>query len=96
MKTDRSSWRQEWRVLLLWLLALLAAFALLAAVTRALAQHHLQRDAEDIALRYADVVAATVPGLDALFAGQRPAGLEALEDAAFPHPAAPLVDDGSD
>ena len=74
MKTDRSSWRQEWRVLLLWLLALLAAFALLAAVTRALAQHHLQRDAEDTALRYADVVAATVPGLDALFAGQRPAG----------------------
>ena len=58
MKTDRSSWRQEWRVLLLWLLALLAAFALLAAVTRALAQHHLQRDAEDIALRYADVVDA--------------------------------------
>ena len=71
---DRFAWRQEWRVLLLWLLGLLAAFAVLAAVTRELAQRHLRGDAEATALRYADVVAATVPGLDALFAGRAPDG----------------------
>jgi diguanylate cyclase (GGDEF)-like protein len=72
MTTERSPWRQEWRVLLLWLLALAAALALLAAIVRTLAKEHLRGDAEATALRYADVVAATVPGLDELFTGKAP------------------------
>ncbi len=60
--------------MLWWLLGLLAALALLATVTRQLGQQHLRGDAEVTALRYAEVVAATVPGLDEVFEGAAPRG----------------------
>ena len=56
--------------MLLWLAGLAAALLLLGQLTRSLGQQHLRDDAEATALRYADVVAATVPGLPALFEGR--------------------------
>ena len=70
MNHDSSLWRRERHVVLLWLLGLMAALALLGAVTRQLGQQHLRGDAEATALRYAEVVAATVPGLEAVFDGR--------------------------
>lgn len=69
MNPDVSLWRRERHVVLWWLLGLVAALGLLGAVTRELGQQHLRGDAEVTALRYAEVVAATVPGLHAVFDG---------------------------
>jgi diguanylate cyclase (GGDEF)-like protein len=69
MNEKPSLWRRERHVVLWWLLGLLVALALLGAVTRQLGQQHLRGDAEVTALRYAEVVAATVPGLSDLFDG---------------------------
>ena len=74
MNPERSFWRREAPVALLWLLGLLAALAALGAVTSQLAERHLRGDAEATALRYAEVVAATVPELQAVFGGQAPQG----------------------
>jgi diguanylate cyclase (GGDEF)-like protein len=70
MNQDTSWWRRERHVVLLWMLGLLAALVLLGAVTRQLGQQHLRGDAEVTALRYAEVVAATVPGLEDVFDGR--------------------------
>ena len=70
MNHDSSLWRRERHVVLLWMLGLMAALALLGAVTRQLGQQHLRGDAEATARRYAEVVAATVPGLEAVFDGR--------------------------
>jgi diguanylate cyclase (GGDEF)-like protein len=70
MNPERSFWRREGHVVLLWLLGLLAALLLLGAVTRALSQQHLRGDAEATALRYAEVVSATVPGLAGVLEGR--------------------------
>ena len=70
MNHESSLWRRERHVVLLWMLGLMAALALLGAVTRQLGQQHLRGDAEATARRYAEVVAATVPGLDAVFDGR--------------------------
>jgi diguanylate cyclase (GGDEF)-like protein len=70
MNQDTSLWRRERHVVLLWMLGLLAALVLLGAVTRQLGQQHLRGDAEVTALRYAEVVAATVPALEDVFDGR--------------------------
>ena len=70
MNHDSSLWRRERHVVLLWVLGLMAALALLGAVTRQLGQQHLRGDAEATARRYAEVVDATVPGLEAVFDGR--------------------------
>ncbi|HMO44477.1 MAG TPA: bifunctional diguanylate cyclase/phosphodiesterase [Rubrivivax sp.] len=70
MNPERSFWRREAPVVLLWLLGLLAALLLLGAVIRSLGQQHLRGDAETTALRHAEVVSATVPGLPSVFAGR--------------------------
>ena len=70
MNPERSFWRREAPVVMLWLVGLLAALLLLAAVIRALSQQHLRGDAETTALRYAEVVSATVPGLPGVFEGR--------------------------
>ena len=85
MNPDISLWRRERHVVLWWLLGLVAALGLLGAVTRELGQQHLRDDAERTALRYADVVAATVPGLEAVFEAAR----RTRPDAGPAAPAAP-------
>ena len=77
MNPTSSFWRREGPIVLLWLLSLLVGLGLLGALTRVLGQQHLRTDAEAIALRYAEVVGATVPGLPAVFEGRLPA--ETLE-----------------
>ena len=59
MTSQRSFWRREGHVVMLWLAGLVAALLLLGQLTRSLGQQHLRDDAEATALRYADVVAAT-------------------------------------
>ena len=71
MKSTPALMRREWRVASIWVLCLVAG---LVAFTRHLQQAHLRDDAELTALRYADVVAASVPALEALFAGDPPEG----------------------
>lgn len=70
MNPERSFWRREAPVVMMWLVGLLAALLLLGAVIRTLAQQHLRGDAETTALRYAEVVSATVPGLPGVFEGR--------------------------
>ena len=54
------------RPLVLWLVTVLVALAIVAAVLRAVALQAIKRTAEDSALHYAEVLAAAVPGLPAL------------------------------
>jgi diguanylate cyclase (GGDEF)-like protein len=69
MNADVSLWRRERHLIVLWVFGLVAALLLLGAVTRQLAHQHLRGDAELTALRYAEVVEATVPAIDDVFAG---------------------------
>ncbi|UCE32752.1 MAG: hypothetical protein JSW68_07660, partial [Burkholderiales bacterium] len=64
--------RRESRTIATWVLCLLIGIGAVVMLTRHLAENHLRGDAELTALRYADVIAASVPALDSLFAGDRP------------------------
>ena len=63
---------QTWRLLLPGLLGLALAGAALAWLLRASADHLLERDAEQAALAWAELVEAAVPELDAVFEGHAP------------------------
>jgi diguanylate cyclase (GGDEF)-like protein len=63
---------QTWRLLLPGLLGLALAGVALAWLLRASADHLLERDAEQAALAWAELVEAAVPELDAVFEGQPP------------------------
>jgi diguanylate cyclase (GGDEF)-like protein len=63
---------QTWRLLLPCLIGLGLAGGMLAFLLRGTADHLLERDAEQAALAWAQLVEASVPELDAVFAGQPP------------------------
>jgi diguanylate cyclase (GGDEF)-like protein len=63
---------QTWRLLLPGLLGLALAGGTLAWLLRASADHLLERDAEQAALAWAELVEAAVPELDAVFEGELP------------------------
>ena len=62
--------RKEWFWALAWLLAALLAGVLVWLAMKSSAERQLRADAEHIALEYANFVADTTPGLDALLAGK--------------------------
>lgn len=62
--------RKEWLWALAWLAAAVLAGLLVGLVMKSSAERQLRADAEHIALQYANYLADTTPGLDALLAGK--------------------------